>query len=189
MITAEPTFSKIRIMSDRHNPSLDYLYDIVFPPTWTQSQLDSSIAHFLGIKKIKKHDIFPPSTPGIPAADRDWYSFNKTKHPDTSGLGIDAADVNSGITSFNIRVTGGIFNGGYDGQSHESDILHSFNMTSSPGYPQNVAPNNLVFLDVLAVERPINYLDFRITDQNGREIGTDVTEDLSMVITIKEPAD
>ena len=44
-------------------------------------------------------------------------------------------------------------------------------------------------LDILGVNRPINYLDFRITDQNGREIGEDITEDLSMVITIKEPND
>jgi len=154
----------------------------------TTSNLQSSIAYFLGITDLNKYDIFPSDAVAI-TDDRVWYSFNKTKNPNTSGLGIKKANVNNGITSFNIRILGGLYYGGYDSQSHESDILHSFNMTSAPGYPQDVSPSNLIFLDVLAMNRPINYLDFRITDQNGTEIGSDITEDLSIVITIKQPTD
>ena len=145
--------------------------------------MENSIAKFLGIHTMTSH----PNSGFNGATLQTWYSFNESG--DDSGLALTKADVNNGITSLNIRIMGGLFNGGYDSLSHESDILHSFNITASPGYPQDVSVNTLVFLDVLAVNRPINYLDFRITDQNGREIGTDITEDLSMVITIKEPGD
>ena len=58
MITAEPTFGKVRFMIDRAS-NLEYKYDIVFPSTWTTSNLQSSIAYFLGITDLNKYDIFP----------------------------------------------------------------------------------------------------------------------------------
>lgn len=185
IVTAEPTYGKVRFMIDKYQPTgNNYLpkFDIVFPPNFA---LENSIAKFLGIHTMTSTIGIDTNSDG--AVDQHWYSFNESG--DDSGLALTKADVNNGITSLNVRVMGGLFNGGYDSLSHESDILHSFNITASPGYPQDVSVNTLVFLDVLAVNRPINYLDFRITDQNGREIGTDITEDLSMVITIKEPGD
>jgi hypothetical protein len=190
MITADPTYGKVKFMFDYYtdNSSLKQKFDIVFPVN--NFDIKSSIAKFLGVHTMtEKHnlEIQDGNTPtGI---TEEWYSYNKSSAPDTSGLALEKADVNNGITSLNIRIRGGLFNGGYDSLSHESDTLHSFNITASPGYPQDISPNSLVFLDILAVNRPINYLDFRITDQNGREIGEDITEDLSMVITIKEPSD
>lgn len=184
MITAEPTFGKVRFMIDNYsvnNPK----FDIVFPTT--NFNMDTSIAKFLGINNMTGTLGFD-TEPITGVDDEFWYSYNNSA-TDTSGLAFEKADVNNGITSLNIRIRGGIFNGGYDSLSSESDILHSFNITAAPGYPQDVSPTNLVFLDVLAVNRTINYLDIRITDQNGREIGQDITEDLSMVITIKEPGD
>ena len=183
MITAEATYGKVRFMID-NNSIYKPKYDIVFPKT--NFNMNTSIAKFLGIHTMTAEQGFDTNNTG--ANNEFWYSFNKSS-PDTSGLALQKADVNNGITSLNIRIRGGLFNGGYDALSHESDTLHSFNITASPGYPQDISPNNLVFLDVLAVNRPINYLDFRITDQNGREIGEDITEDLSMVITIREPTD
>lgn len=185
IVTAEPTYGKVRFMIDNYEYTANTYrpkFDIVFPPNF---DLENSIAKFLGIHTMASTIGIDTNSDG--AVDQHWYSFNESG--DDSGLALTKADVNNGITSLNIRIMGGLFNGGYDSLSHESDILHSFNITASPGYPQDVSVNTLVFLDVLAVNRPINYLDFRITDQNGREIGTDITEDLSMVITIKEPGD
>jgi len=184
MITAEPTFGKVKFMID-NDTSYNPKFDIVFPTT--NFNMNTSIAKFLGIHTMTEKLGFD-TEPITGVNDEFWYSFNKSSQ-DTSGLAFEKADVNNGITSLNIRIRGGIFNGGYDSLSAESDILHSFNITAAPGYPQDVSPSNLVFLDVLAVNRTINYLDIRITDQNGREIGQDITEDLSMVITIKETGD
>ena len=184
MVTAEPTFGKVKFMID-NDTSYEPKFDIVFPTT--NFNLETSIAKFLGIHTMTTTTGFD-TEPITGVNDEFWYSYNKSA-PDTSGLAFEKADVNNGITSLNIRIRGGIFNGGYDSLSAESDILHSFNITAAPGYPQDVSPTNLVFLDILAVNRTINYLDIRITDQNGREIGDDITEDLSMVITIKESGD
>lgn len=189
MITADPTYGKVKFMFDyyTYNGDLKPKFDIVFPVN--NFDIKSSIAKFLGVHTMTEKLNLEIQVDNTPTGIKDdWYSYNKTA-PDTSGLALQKADVNNGITSLNIRIRGGLFNGGYDSLSHESDTLHSFNITASPGYPQDISPNSLVFLDILAVNRPINYLDFRITDQNGREIGQDITEDLSMVITIKEPSD
>jgi hypothetical protein len=186
MITADPTYGKVKFMFDYYtdNGDLKQKFDIVFPVN--NFDINSSIAKFLGVHTMAEKHNLQVIDGGI---TEQWYSYNKSSAPDTSGLALEKADVNNGITSLNIRIRGGLFNGGYDSLSHESDTLHSFNITASPGYPQDISPNSLVFLDILGVNRPINYLDFRITDQNGREIGEDITEDLSMVITIKEPRD
>lgn len=188
MIVGDNTFGKVRFMIDNYQESTNSdqkpKFDIVFPAT--NFNMETSIAKFLGIHTMTEQKGF--DTTGNGSNDEFWYSFNKSS-PDTSGFAFTKADVNNGVTSFNIRIRGGLFNGGYDSLSAESDVLHSFNITEAPGYPQDVSPNHLVFLDILAVNRTINYLDFRITDQNGREIGSDITEDLSMVITVKEPGD
>lgn len=188
MITAEPTFGKVKFMIDNHqvNGTLTKKFDIVFPVN--NFNLEKSIAKFLGIHTMNQQKEFTTGTTGDGTNSEFWYSFNESS-PDTSGYAFTKADVNNGITSLNIRVAGSLFNGGYDSLSAESDIIHSFNITAAPGYPQDVSPNHLVFLDIVAVNRTINYLDFRITDQNGREIGTDITEDWSMVLTVKEPQD
>ena len=189
MIAADPTYGKVKFMFDYYtdNGDLKHKFDIVFPET--NFDMNSSIAKFLGVHTMTSKLNLQIQVNNTPTGfSENWYSYNNSV-PDTSGLTLQEADVNNGITSLNIRIRGGLFNGGYDAFSHESDTLHSFNITASPGYPQDISPNSLVFLDILGVNRPINYLDFRITDQNGREIGEDITEDLSMVITIKEPND
>ena len=93
------------------------------------------------------------------------------------------------MTSVNIRIKGGLYNGGFDSTSHESDILHSFNLTAHPGFPQAVEPTNLVFLDITAVNTYIDRLKFAFTDQDGHELNTNMSENSSIVITIREPTD
>lgn len=189
MLEAEPTYNKVRILSDAHinGTTKTLVYDIVYP---VSGDVDKSIMKFLGLNKKNADDRLDTKTLGSVS----YYSFNDTAESisginGTSTLAFLPADVNNGMTSVNIRIKGGLYNGGFDSNSHESDILHSFNLTAEPGYPQSIEPTNLVFLDITAVNTYIDRLKFAFTDQDGTELNTNMSENSSIVITIREPTD
>tara|TARA_B110001450_G_scaffold18870_1_gene17306 strand:- start:806 stop:1903 length:1098 start_codon:yes stop_codon:yes gene_type:complete len=187
MLEAEPTYNKVRILSDAHisGTTKTLVYDIVYP---VSGDVDKSIMKFLGLNYKNATDRL--DTKSL-IATNDYYSFNDTAEDNngTSTLAFLPADVNNGMTSVNIRIKGGLYNGGFDSNSHESDILHSFNLTAEPGYPQSIEPTNLVFLDITAVNTYIDRLKFAFTDQDGHELNTNMSENSSIVITIREPTD
>jgi hypothetical protein len=62
-------------------------------------------------------------------------------------------------------------------------------MTVDPSFSQDVSPQNLIWLDILKVDQPINQLTFKLTDQRGNAIGKDLTEGMNLVFAILEPQD
>lgn len=188
LISAEPTYNKVRILSDTVTAGSTRVYDIIYPINDPVS-IDKSIMHFLGLnKKADNSNLEQIIVSGTgDGVDYTFFSFNKTAGKST--LGFRIAEVNNGLTSVNIRIKGSIINGGYDSKSHESDILQSFQLTAPPGYPQSIEPSNLIYFDILSVDTYIDRLRFSFTDQDGVEIGTNMSENSSIVITIKEPTD
>tara|TARA_Y100000361_G_C11141958_1_gene335660 strand:+ start:233 stop:1297 length:1065 start_codon:yes stop_codon:yes gene_type:complete len=194
-LEANDTYNKV----DFHYSSTDY--DIVFPKNDTEAPVKNSILNFLGLQDIavasNETTLTHNSTGGAGSetghgvwsgGSRVYYSLNAAVSGTNSRIAPSIADVNNGLTNLNLRLRNGIINGGKE-SSHggESDILYSFNITSSPGYPQNDAPPNLTWLEVKAVETPITELFFEYTDQNGTPLGTNMADESSFTIVVQPP--
>ena len=152
------------------------------------------MAKILGLHKKKDGSVPTKKTFMIQQNDGidrpiDYYSYDASRGSDDSGLAYQRADINNGINAFNLRIDGALYDGGNDGSSGKTDIIYSFNMTVDPSFSQDVSPQNLIWLDILKVDQPINQLTFKLTDQRGNAIGKDLTEGMNLVFAILEPQD
>ena len=206
-IVADYTFSKFKFLIER-NTSGENIYDILFPVLaddntiysghsdiqFTNTDLNTNMAKLLGLHKKKDGStptkrVFLVRAPNDTTTPIEYYSYDQSRGNDDSGLAYQRADINNGINSFNLRVSGGLYDGGNDGSTGATDIIYSFNMNVEPSFSQDVSPRNLIWLDILSVNQPINQLTFRLTDQKGNEIGKDLTEGMNIVFAVKEPKD
>jgi len=206
-IVADYTFSKFKFLIER-NTSGENIYDILFPVLaddntiysghrdiqFTNTDLNTNMAKMLGLHKNKDGStptkkVFLVRAPNDSTTPIEYYSYDQSRGNDDSGLAYQRADINNGINSFNLRVSGGLYDGGNDGSTGATDIIYSFNMNVEPSFSQDVSPRNLIWLDILSVNQPINQLTFRLTDQKGNEIGKDLTEGMNIVFAVKEPKD
>jgi hypothetical protein len=206
-ILADYTFSKFKFLIER-DTSGNNIYDILFPVVaddntiysghkniqFTNTNLNTNMAKILGLNK-KKDGIAPTKKTFLVQKNDgtsypvEYYSYDASRGSDDSGLAYLRADINNGINSFNLRIAGGLYDGGNDGSSGMTDIIYSFNMTVDPSFSQDVSPRNLIWLDILKVDQPINQLTFKLTDQKGNDIGKDLTEGMNLVFAILEPQD
>ena len=206
-ILADYTFSKFKFLIERDSRG-NNIYDILFPVEaddnniysgniniqFTNKDLNTNMAKMLGLH-IQKNGSLPTiktfvvSKPDGLDSSVQYYSYNESRGSDDSGLGYQRADINNIINSFNLRISGGLYDGGNDGSTGTTDIIYSFNMTVNPSFSQNVSPRNLIWLDILSVGQPINQLTFKLTDQKGNEIGEDLTEGINIVFAIKNDKD
>ena len=79
-------------------------------------------------------------------------------------LGANVANINNGVNS--IKISCDILTGSYD-NSANSNVLHSFSPTTSPGSQMVENVNNLIFIPVIPA-RTISSIRMTITDQNNR---------------------
>ena len=194
IISDDETYGKIKVdIKKWFNSGLDtpdtrqYMYDIVFPKSkYTLEDLNSKncISKLLGIY----HDDMKTLT----LSGDEYWSFNATREVHTSRdnpYAFNRGDFNNGILGLEIRVRPGIFDGGYDALSHDSDVIAGFNLTASVGDSQAMAPENLTWLDVTQTNRYINNVQIVITDQDGVERGKNIREDISLTLSVKTPDD
>jgi len=206
-IIADYTFSKFKFLIERDTGG-DNIYDILFPVVaddntiyanhrgiqFTNTNLNTNMAKMLGLHKRKDGSaptkkVFLIRALNDTTTPIECYSYDASRGSDDSGLAYLRADINNGINAFNLRITGALYDGGNDGSSGKTDIIYSFNMTVDPSFSQDVSPQNLIWLDILKVDQPINQLTFKLTDQKGNEIGKDLTEGMNLVFAILEPQD
>jgi len=206
-ILADYTFSKFKFLIERDTNGVN-IYDILFPVVaddntiysghknikFTNTNLNTNMAKILGLNKKKDgtsptKKVFLVQKNDGTSTTVEYYSYDKTRGNDDSGLAYQRADINNGINSFKLRIAGGLYDGGNDGSSGTTDIIYSFNMTVDPSFSQDVSPRNLIWLDILKVDQPINQLTFKLTDQRGNEICKDLTEGMNLVFAILEPQD
>ena len=163
-LEANDTYNKV----DFHYA--DSTYDIVFPKNDPEAPVENSILNFLGLQDIavasNETTLTHSSTGGAGSntghgvwsgGSRVYYSLNNFINVTgtNSRIAPSVADVNNGLTNINLRLRNGIINGGVEpNHGGQSDILYSFNITSSPGYPQ---PLLLTKLDSV-VDRPVDIL-------------------------------
>jgi hypothetical protein len=206
-ILADYTFSKFKFLIERDTDG-DNIYDILFPVVaddntiyandrriqFTNTNLNTNMAKILGLNRKKDGSVPTKKVFQIRALDDtttpiEYYSYDASRGSDDSGLAYLRADINNGINAFNLRINGALYDGGNDGSSGKTDIIYSFNMTVDPSFSQDVSPQNLIWLDILKVDQPINQLTFKLTDQRGNAIGKDLTEGMNLVFAILEPQD
>jgi len=206
-ILADYTFSKFKFLIERDSSGIN-IYDILFPVEaddnsiysgnrniqFTNTDLNTNMAKMLGLHILKNGSLptiktFVVSNPDGIDSSVQYYSYNESRGGNDSGLAYQRVDINNGINSFNLRISGGLYDGGNDGSTGTTDIIYSFNMNVQTSYSQDVSPRNLIWLDILSVGQPINQLTFKLTDQKGNEIGEDLTEAINIVLAIMEQKD
>lgn len=191
IISDDETYGKIKIDIKKWNyngvDDIAYKYDIVFPkPKYDIAKLKSKscISNLLGIW----HDDMQT----VSLEGDEYWSFNATRKVHTSvdnPYGFNRGDFNNGILGLEIRIRPGIFDGGYDALSHDSDVIAGFNLTVAVGDSQAMAPENLTWLDITQTDRFINNLQVVITDQDGVERGANIKENVSLTLSVKTPQD
>ena len=192
IISDDATYGKIKIDIKKWNyngvDDIAYRYDIVFPTQKydiARLKSKSCISNLLGIW----HDDM--KTVSLEGGEEYW-SFNETRKTHTSRddpYAFKRGDFNNGILSLEVRLRPGIFDGGYDALSHDSDVIAGFNLTAAVGDSQAMAPENLTWLDITQTDRFINNLQVVITDQDGVVRGANIKENVSLTLTVKTPED
>jgi len=204
---ADYTFSKFKFLIEQDTDG-NNICDILLPVDsddntiydddhdiqFTNTNSNTNMAKILGLNRKKDGSVPTQKVFQIRAFNDtttpiEYYSYDASRGSDDSGLAYLRADINNGINAFNLRIDGALYDGGNDGSSDKTDIMYSFNMTVDPSFSQDVSPQNLIWLDILKVDQPINQLTFKLTDQKGNEIGKDLTEGMNLVFSIREPKD
>lgn len=101
-------------------------------------------------------------------------------------LALQIAQINNGISSFNLRLSGNMIDGGITTYLDQSDIIYSFLYTRPPSYMERFTPSTIIKFPIIQTNTPIRSLSLELVDQNGH-IVEDFYDSMFAELLITEP--